>query len=297
MTGTTDARTTASTDEIVGPLRRSVNAASGAKGSIHDDDTAQNLGLRGGTVAGSVHLDLFPPLLVDAFGQRWFETGSVSINFRNPTVDREPVRAIIGRPPAGAADAQVAARIEREDGMLVGEGTAAVGRPGQPSALRSLDLSRFAGGELKILAGVSGGEAIAPVEVEVGRHRQQAMIDGGLVTEVLPWYGGDSPWGGPIALPQISVHYLYQVGANHLGRKVAATGGGVGLFGAIELFQKRGPLMLDRTYTMSGTVLAVGQSPRTEYAWFEVEAADEAGPVSGLVMQLRWMKASSPQYR
>src|SRR5205807_2582110 len=116
-------------DAPVGPLRRSVNAARDVQGSIHDDATAQRLGLRGGTVAGSVHLDLFPPLLLEVFGPRWFERGSLSINFRNPTVDREAVRAHIRRPPAGvpADGVQVEAWIDREDGMRVGEGTVAVG--------------------------------------------------------------------------------------------------------------------------------------------------------------------------
>jgi hypothetical protein len=52
-------------------------AASGASGSIHDDVTAQRLGMRGGAVVGIVHLDLFPPLLLKVFGQHWFEQGSL----------------------------------------------------------------------------------------------------------------------------------------------------------------------------------------------------------------------------
>src|SRR4051794_7324934 len=89
---------------ITGPLRRSVNAASGGQGSIHDGATAQPLGPRAGPGGGSVPLDLFPPLLLEAFGNRWFERGSLSINFRNPTVDREPVRAYVRRPPAGMSE-------------------------------------------------------------------------------------------------------------------------------------------------------------------------------------------------
>src|SRR3954468_19687025 len=89
------------TNVLAGPLRVPRNAAANAKGSIHDDETAQRLGLRGGTVAGSVHLDLFPPLLIEVFGPRWYERGSISINFKNPTVDREPTQAFVAR-PAGA---------------------------------------------------------------------------------------------------------------------------------------------------------------------------------------------------
>ena len=48
---------------LVGPIRAPKNSAShlGA-GSIHDDATAQKLGFRGGTVAGSLHMEQFPPL-------------------------------------------------------------------------------------------------------------------------------------------------------------------------------------------------------------------------------------------
>ena len=50
--------------------------------NIHDDATAQKLGFRGGTIAGSIHMDQFPPVLVEAFGPAWFETGSLSLAFR-----------------------------------------------------------------------------------------------------------------------------------------------------------------------------------------------------------------------
>ena len=78
---------------IAGPVRRPRNLAAEIAGSIHDDKTASKLGFRGGTVAGSVHMDQFPPLLIEAFGPQWFETGSLSLYFRNATTDGEPVQA------------------------------------------------------------------------------------------------------------------------------------------------------------------------------------------------------------
>ena len=296
MTQLHNAEISRSADGLAGPLRRSVNAAQDVKGSIHDDATAQRLGLRGGTVAGSVHLDLFPPLLLEAFGNRWFERGSLSMNFRNATVDREAVRAHIGLPPAGAADAQVRAWIERDDGMPVAEGSAAVGTPGEPTALRSLDLQRFAAGELRILNGLEAGEAIPADDMTITPERQLMLLEKDLVTEPLAWYRDSSPWGPPVVLPQMAVHHLYGVAARHLGRTVTGNGGGVGLFGAIELAKLDGPLLQGATYSVSGQILALGQSPRTEYAWFEVTAARDGRDVAGMMMQLRWMKASSPAY-
>ena len=38
---------------LAGPVRRPDNIAKAAKGSIHDDATAQQLGFRGGTVAAN----------------------------------------------------------------------------------------------------------------------------------------------------------------------------------------------------------------------------------------------------
>ncbi len=113
---------------LVGPLRRSVNNASKVAGSIHDDATATKLGFRGGTVAGSIHLELFPPILLKAFGQRWFERGTISMYFLNATTDREAVRAFVKEPPVDAKDAQVDIWVERDDGMRVAEGTASVGK-------------------------------------------------------------------------------------------------------------------------------------------------------------------------
>ena len=94
---------------ITGPVRRPRNLSAHAVGSIHDDATATALGFRGGTVAGSIHMDQFPPLLLAAFGNRWFETGSLSLYFRHATTGGEPMRVLLGCPPAVGGDVQVRA--------------------------------------------------------------------------------------------------------------------------------------------------------------------------------------------
>ena len=276
---------------ITGAYRESINAANHEGGGIHDDKTATKLGFRGGTVAGSIHLDLFPPLLLEAFGKEWFETGSLSIMFKNATVSREPVRALLD--PGGG---QQRVWIEREDGMLVGEGTASVGAQSAPSALRSIDLGAHAAPAPRILAGITAGDEIPTSRHHVSPKRQLDLLDRGLVTEPLDWYRGGSPWGGAVVCPQQTVHVLYTAAVAHLSPIVAKTGGGVGLFGAIELENVNGPLQLDRDYDFGGRILAVGESPKTEYTWFEVTASDGGMPVARMLMQLRWMKASSPLY-
>ncbi|HJP49543.1 MAG TPA: hypothetical protein QF611_00785, partial [Pseudomonadales bacterium] len=58
--------------ELIGEWRKPVNTAANQKGGIHDDATATDLGFRGGTVAGSIHMEQFPPLLVELFGDDWW---------------------------------------------------------------------------------------------------------------------------------------------------------------------------------------------------------------------------------
>ncbi|HIK71415.1 MAG TPA: hypothetical protein EYF99_15660 [Pseudomonadales bacterium] len=65
-------------DVLIGPVRTPRNSAiSAGAGSIHDQATAQKLGFRGGTVAGSLHMEQFSPLLIEALGDDWLSTGSM----------------------------------------------------------------------------------------------------------------------------------------------------------------------------------------------------------------------------
>ena len=102
--------------QIAGPLWNGRNWASHAgAGSIHDDATASKLGFRGGTVPGDVHLNQFPPVLIGVFGNRWFESGNLSINFRNATTDGEAVQ-VFAEPLADGAN-QTRVWMERDDGV------------------------------------------------------------------------------------------------------------------------------------------------------------------------------------
>lgn len=277
---------------LAGPLRRSVNTSAQARGSIHDDATAMRLGFRGGTVAGSIHMELFPPLLREVFGQRWFERGTLSLYFQNATTDREAVRAYLKEPPAGARDAQVEAWVLREDGMQVAQGSASVGDPGVPTALQARPLERFEAGELRILAQVAKGHRFEPVQVSCSAEEQTRRL--AATTEPMDWYRGEgSPWGAAPVMVAPLVQMLY-------AKSVAQVRGGfgaVGLFGAIEIRNVNGPALVGEEYTCTGEVLAVGQSPKTEYLWLETALDDGRGRrVAEMRMLLRFMKASSSLY-
>jgi hypothetical protein len=294
---------------LVGPLREPRNLAANEAGSIHDDAQAQRLGFRGGTVAGSIHMEQFPPLLVAAFGNRWFETGGLSCYFRNATIDREPVRAFVELPfdvnlespainlpggiggmsfdPPPSADAQVNVWMERDDGTLVLEGTASVGSPSEASLLRSKLSEEREAGEQRILGHLAVGEMGEPVKVRLATADATKRLDA--ITEPMDWYTGKSPWAGAIVEPGLLVHMMVQV-----QRRIALPTDAVGLYGAIEVQHLAGPVLMERDYTVSGQVLAVGQTPKTEYLWYETVMRDGSTDIASMLMMLRFMKASSP---
>ena len=74
-------------------------------------------------------------------------------------------------------------------------------------------------------------------------------------------------------------------------------GESVGLFGAIEVGFEHGPFLLNQAYRLESSVLCVGQSPQTEYVWYETEAFNANNQrVVSMLMQSRVMKASSAEY-
>ncbi len=277
---------------LVGPYRRPRNVWNEVRGSIHDDATARDLGFRGGTVPGSVHMEQFPPLLLRAFGQQWFETGGLSCYFRNATVDDEAVRGMVGIPQPNVTDQQVDVRMEKDDGMLVLEGTASVGSPAEPSMLRRKVEEDRRPGELRILAHLAAGKWLPPVPTRL--TRELADRRRGVLTEPLSWYDGDSPWGGAIAYPGLMVDAMRAA-----ERGLELRNRAVGLYGAIEVRHLHGPVFIEHDYEASGRVLAVGETPKSELVWYESVLREPQGgrEVASMIMMMRFMKASSPLWQ
>src|ERR1700761_157672 len=278
-------------DALIGPVRRPHNRYRELPGSIHNNEVASKLGFRGGTVAGSVHMDQFVPLLVEAFGPQWFETGSLSLYFRSATTDGDPVQARAGR-PARAPDAQGDVRMNEPDGTLVADGTASVGDPEVPSAVFARDLRPADPKSLRILAELRPGEPLGRLRLPPARARQRDALDRGQLTEPLPWYSSDSPWGRPIAAPSTIVNLLYGQILTPVKERM---GQRVGLFGAIEVRFTSGPVLLDQAYDVAGEIVALSQTPRTEVLWFDSWAGTGGRRVATMRMMLRSMKAASPR--
>jgi hypothetical protein len=134
--------------------------------SIHDDATAQKLGLQDGTIEGPTHFSQFAPLCERIWGKAWFETGCLSAHYRNPAFEGEEVQATIERPAPGATTCAIG--MTKRDGTEILRGTASVGGNGTETALHK----RF--GELKPLT-----DAVILSDLKVGMKttRQTVTMD------------------------------------------------------------------------------------------------------------------------
>ena len=289
------------TDEVpalVGPVRTALNQSDS---SIHDPESAKKLGFRGAAVGGNNHLDLFAPLLVETYGREWFERGALSVYFLNVVVSGEPVQAVVERPASPGAQTRVHARRADDPNFRVCEGTASIGGHAR-SELRTRDLKICDDSQLRLLKGVKVGKILGSARMTADRAWQDALLKAGALNEPMDWYTGASPWGGPIASLNSTAALMFRllVGdgeTHHHDRISPALGDTLAMFGAFEIAFENGPVMLDQTYTVEAKVVGVGDSPKTEYLWWDAVARDEKG-VAVVTMRhlLRFLKATSPLY-
>ncbi len=229
---------------LSGPLRRPRQMLAeqeyGGHTSIHDDATAERLGLRAGPIEGPTHFSLFPPLLAQIWGRAWFERGCISAHYQNMVVEGEAVRAFAEVPLAGAAKTRVWA--EKEDGTPVLEASASLGPDDGETLLEARMAALRPPERLLILADLRvgmTGAADEPVRMDAGQH-MGALYPFSLaqklevITETSPWYSdaAASPWGRPIIpLEMISVLAEYSSGSARFPVK----GPAVGLFADQEI--------------------------------------------------------------
>ena len=263
----------------------------GTTGNIHADDDAKRLGFQGGLVAGSIHMEQLAPLLVRSFGEPWLESGTISLYFLTPTLDGEGVRGVIGVPPEGASDAQVEVWMEKRDGTRICEGTASIGTPHELSALQAKALDAYPPGDLRILSKTRAGDDLPVVDTSVDDETLNKRLT--VITEPMSWYTEASRWGGCVPTTVNQVNALMETAYAYLGERQAPA---IGLYGAIELRNVNGPMLVGRTYRSGGTLRYVGETPKTEYAWFDTWADDGDKRVVEMRLMLRFMKASSPVY-
>ena len=262
-------------------FRKPRNSAAEVKGSIHDDATASKLGFRGGTVAGSIHMDQFVPGLLALYGDDWFQTGGLSLYFTKATVDAEPVRAAV----EGGAD-RARLTMHDETGAQICEGTASAAPDPLSELSRRLEAQTPAEpGGLRILKDLQVGDECHDIAVRVEADVLLKALE--TLTEPLPAYRDDL-----ILPPSHLVRLTHQV----RGHVLAKAGKSVGLFGALETQQLAGPVRAGVDYVARTRMLKLTESPKTENAWYEVLVAPkDGGPdVCRVLYYLRFMKGSSP---
>jgi hypothetical protein len=282
---------------VAGPMREPRNLEQALKGSIHDDETATKLGMRGGTVAGSLHMEQFPPLLAHVLGRRWWQTGGLSLYFRYATTDREQVQCFARQPaldPSTNQDARTEVWMDHENGTRIADGTASVGKPDMQSALR-LRLDHVpVPKDLRILSDLEVGAEGEPVSTRASLEALERRLS--VIVEPLPHYERNSEWGGPIAPPSLMVEAMTRAQERLIP---AERKRGVGLWGAIELQHLSGPVFVERDYQARGKIMAVSETPRTEYLWYESILSDpkSGDDIAAMLIMLRFMKKSHPAWQ
>ena len=274
---------------LYGPWRTGINAAASMTTSIHDDVVGKSVGMRGGVVAGTVHLDLFAPLAIRAFGPQWFESGSVSMFYAFAILGGEELRVILQLPPPGAVDSQVAVRAETPEGRIVMEGTVSVGNPKEKSHLRALEVRNSPQEELRILKGLNPGDILKPRQTVTVWSSDDLKTARAGSEEWLDWYEGGSPWGNAIINPS-RLAWIMHV---YPGFPLKA----VPFYGATEIRFMHGPAMAGEPYTVSGKTVGVGTGGKTEFYWTDSELRKNDGRLVATMLHMhRLMKKGSPLY-
>ena len=275
---------------ITGEWRRPVNTAAHQKGGIHDDDTATDLGFRGGTVAGAIHMEQFPPLLLKMFGADFWQTGTLSMYFRSATVDREPVRCLTTEPKRVGNIRRTNVWMEKEDGTIVASGTASCGGHDEKSELRRKLESIRPISELRILKNLKVGARCEDQRCFVENSFLDAQL--GVITEPLSCYKTSNEFSGRV-LPVTQVVRAFDPPEVALITEVEPPF--VGLYGAIEIEFINGPVLAETEYKGSGEIVGLSDSPQTEILWRDSVLMTDK-PIARMLKMDRLMKSSSPRW-
>jgi hypothetical protein len=288
--------------KMFGGWRAPENLVRAKTTSIHDDDVAKSVGMRGGTIQGTIHLSMFAPLAQKIFGDRWFERGTVSMYYTFATVDKEEVRAIIELPsatteemlPIATKDIQVKAWAELKNGQQIMTGIVSIGSPKELSYLQAAELRNSPPEELRILARHKVGDELPSEEILL----TQEDANNGLrrITDKLEFYKGKekSPWGNAIIYPTA----MFEAMAFGFAHTATDEYQAVPFYGATEIQNINGPALIGVPYIAKGKFTCIGASGKTEYLWLDSTLEDkETGKIIASMRHLnRFMKAGSPLY-
>ncbi len=290
---------------LTGPFRAPAqmleDQAYGGHSSIHDAETAGELGLAGAPIEAPTHFSQLDPLAALVFGDQWFERGCISAHFSTMVVEGEEVQAQLT-----TDDPERSARIvaTKKTGETVLSGTVSIGpdhgeteldarraRQRPPSELFVIDqleigMQRDAG-----IASVDHGSSNGPL--------YPFSLDGKLsrITEPHPWYtekgGAESPWGRAV-LPMEMISVLAH--KTPVGWPIRSPA--LGLFLDLEIRLVDGPVFAGQPYEIRSEVVGLSESRRTESYWTRttINDGDRQVPVAVVLLHSGIFKDSYPDY-
>jgi hypothetical protein len=274
--------------------------------SLHDDEAAARLGLRGAPIEGPTHFSQFEPLGAALWGDRWFTHGCISSHFLNMVIDGEEVQAQMTLPGPGVSSARIDAC--KRDGTPVLTGTASVdfgSGHGETdlSARLAKTLSREVGEVFiidQLAVGQRGARESAPggdvVTMGFDDHMGdlypftlQRKLD--TITERMSYFERDAvtPWGGPI-VPMEMLSVLTGSTSHLSGFRVRQPS--VGLFIDLEVRVLDGPVFVGRPYRLEREIVALSQSKRTESYWTRTTLFDAELAVAEVLLHSGVFKES-----
>ncbi|MEM8923491.1 MAG: hypothetical protein AAGD35_08290 [Actinomycetota bacterium] len=275
--------------------------------SVHDDETADRLGLAGAPIEGPTHFSQFEPMLAALWGEEWFNHGCLSAHFLNMVVDGERVGATVTVPGPQARRVEINAA--KEDGTPVLTGTASVGPDHGETALapRLAKAQAHPQHDLVILDQLSVGQvgnATDPVSTGIDVHygdlypfTLRRKLD--TMTESLSWHqpdaGAASPWGAAV-VPIEMLSVLANAHSRDSGFAVRQPS--IGLFVDLEVRLLGRPVLVDHTYRVDREIVALAQSRRTESYWVRSTLVDldDDTPTAEVLLHSGVFKDSYPGY-
>jgi len=269
--------------------------------SVHDDATAESMGLTGAPIEGPTHFSQFDPLAVALWGTDWFERGCISSHFQTMVVAGEEVQASLTTTGPNAA------RIEahKADGQPVLTGTASLG-PDNGETELGVRLARLGDpGELFVIDELHVGmreHVDEPVSIS-HTERNGPLYPFSLaeklerITERHEWYTPEgvasSPWRRAIVPIEMASVLAHKAGRGFPVRRPV-----LGLFLDLEVQFAAGPIFVDQPYVVEHEIVGLGQSRRTESYWTRstLTDADSGVLVATVLLHSGVFKESYPGY-
>jgi hypothetical protein len=253
-----------------GNWRRLVNRAADSMGSIHDDQTAQSLGFEGGFVPGTTVGTAALNAVLAHFGWEWMKGGWYLFNFVSPVYVNEEVREV-AQAIEGSGD--IGITVAGRDGR-----TCATGRAGLGTQLgfdKAWDPAADGTKGVDVLPLMPIGTIYPPEDTTPTIAECEDLLQSADVSNI-EWYTTASPAGAPVMFPEWifgpALRIIRRPGVVQLGDEAKPPP----MWAQHMLLVER-PMLYDRPYTISETLVDKGRSGRVVFVTSEFEVRDADG--------------------